>query len=71
MPDKSKARLMFDVVSKAPMSARTRSTLQAFVTSGDCRGLMQYLEHCVATQRDSRLACGPTRVLPMFSSFHG
>ena len=50
MQDRLKVRLMFEAVSKAPMSARTRSTLQAFVTAGDCRGLLRYLEHCLVAQ---------------------
>ena len=57
MGDRSTAKLMFDVVSEAPMSARTRSTLRAFVRIGDCTGLLEYLERCCRTQRDVGRMC--------------
>jgi hypothetical protein len=49
---KSKAERMLEAVGAAPMSRRTRVTLERFVQSGDAEGMLRYLERCLVTQRD-------------------
>jgi hypothetical protein len=50
--DPGKARRMFEAVTDAPMSPRTRAILEQFVARGDCEGMLRFLERCITTQRD-------------------